>query len=107
MGERNAEFTDRRKQGAMERHIQTILLAVATSALIALGTFTYNAAETFARLDQRLISMGEDLSAASQAIEKLADTAETKANHERDLALTNARIGDHEDRLRRIEGSRR
>jgi hypothetical protein len=107
MGERNVENPDRRKQGAMERHIQTILLAVATSALIALGTFTYRAAETFARLDQRLISMGEDLSAASQAIEKLADTAETKANHERDMALADSRLMDHEDRLRRIEGARR
>lgn len=98
---------ERRKQGAMERHIQTMLISLLTAAVIALATFTYQAGQTFARLDERLNTMGRDLSTTTNAIEKLAGAAETKADHDGDMQIIDLRMVDHENRLRRIEEQRR
>lgn len=97
---------DRRRQGAMERHLQTLLLSIATASILALAGFVWSAADTFARLDERLSTMGNDLSKATKAIEQLASTAETKADHARDMTYAHERLGDHETRIRHIEGAR-
>lgn len=94
---------DRRRQGAMERHVQTLLLSIATASILALAAFTWQAAGTFARLDERLSTMGNDLSKATKAIEQLANTAETKTDHARDMTYAHERLGDHEQRIRHIE----
>lgn len=90
----------------MERHIQTIGISIITAALIALATFTYNAVEKLARLDERFQGVSYDLQQATDAIERLATTAESKTDHDRDMARTNARLDDHENRLRTLESSR-
>lgn len=94
---------ERRRTGAMERHIQTILLALVTAAILSIAKFGYEAAQTFARLDERLNNMAIDLGRASSAIDTLAKAAETKSDHDTDLNAQGRVIGDHEARIRALE----
>lgn len=87
----------------MERHVQTILQVIATAAILGLASFAWEAQRTFGRLDQQLDSIARDLNRLGGSVEQLASTAETKADHERDMLLLDAKLVDHEDRIRRIE----
>lgn len=96
---------DRRKQGAVERHVQTILLSLVTAGILALATFVWNTNAAIVRFEASLNSVGRDLAAATNALQNLASTAETKADHERDLGQVKAVQSDHEVRIRSLEQS--
>ena len=87
----------------MERHVQTVLQVIATAAVLGLATFAWEANRTIGQLDSRLDAIGADLGRMSRSVEQLAHTAETKANHDRDVQALDRRLADFEERIRHVE----
>jgi hypothetical protein len=101
------EFIDRRRTGRMERHFQTVMIGLITAALIAITTFAWNANAAFSRLDEQISQLSRDLNSASTNITALVNSAETKADHERDVTYQQRQLTDHELRLRSLETARK
>jgi hypothetical protein len=98
---------DRRRVGTIERHLQTLLLSIATAAVISLVAFVWNAQGVMSRFDERFNTMAADLSRLSDAMEAQANRSETKADHDRDMGPIREDLVDHEARLRDLEDGRR
>lgn len=97
---------DRRRIGAWERHLQSLLLAIATGVLFFLAKFVYDANATFVSLEARLAYVSNSVSKAASSIEELARQAETRSEHDRDMTVLSNGLADHEDRIRTIERQR-
>lgn len=81
---------------AMERYYQTVMVSLLTAGIIATITFLWNLNASVSRFDERL-------GAATVALQTLANTAETKAEHDRDMAIARDILADHEGRVRKLE----
>ncbi len=90
-------------RGAFERHAQTVLQVVIAGGIIGLANFAWESQRTFGELQVELRSIGADMSRLSRSVEGLTQSAETKADHDRDMATVAERLIDHEKRLRDME----
>lgn len=94
---------DPQGRGAFERHAQTVLQVVIAGGIIGLANFAWESQRTFGQLQVELRSIGADLARLSRSVEGLTENAETKADHDRDMATVAEQLVDHEKRLRDVE----
>lgn len=98
-----AQPRDPNGRGAFERHAQTVLQVVIAAGILGLANFAWESQRTFGQLQAELSSIGTDLSRLSRSVEGLTQNAETKADHDRDMATVAERLIDHEKRIRDME----
>lgn len=83
---------ERRKVGAVERHIQTILGGIAVSAITFVATHIYNGREVTA-------STAAQLAHVTQQLGEIRAELKTYQSH----FATKEQMTDHENRIRAIE----
>jgi hypothetical protein len=88
-----------KEMNPIERHLQTVLQAVAVAMLLWAGTSIQDAREKIARMEERISEFRVQLTAASDGRYRTNDAA-------RDFAITAAQMNALERRIETLERSR-
>lgn len=101
------QMPERRQAGMVERHVQTAMMAVATAGVIALASMAWDTAKTMAGFSVQIQQLTNEVQTVSISMQSLAGSAETKADHQSDMARAEALHRDHEERIRDLEDGKR
>jgi hypothetical protein len=91
----NSSFEQQQPEGnsaGIEKHVQTILVAITTAAILFSATFTFSSSKDIALLAQQVSALTVQV-ASMQA----------KLDSNQQMYITRSEFRDHEERLRYIE----
>lgn len=92
----------KRDQSPMEKHLQTILNALAVALIVWLGSSVTTSGQVTARLEERLESMAREM----QLMRSHLENQYTRREMDRDLEVIHETLRNHERRLMHLEGTR-
>jgi hypothetical protein len=101
---------DRRTAGALERHLQTMLIGICTAAATASASIVWNGSLTQTRQGEQLTNIAAsmtELKAAAAVDRARLDAYMPRTEIESKLDVLRAGIGDSSRRIDRLEGNRR
>lgn len=88
------------QRSALERHAQTVILAIIVGLMSWVGVSITQTRETMVRLEERVGA----LSTLVDELRRSANGAYTRAEADRDFGRITGRVDDIERRLRNVEG---
>ena len=97
-----SENLDRRKSSKLEQHIQTIMIAVVTGAIMWMGSYFFTDKAEKAVLANEVSTISRQLSSLQAELKEV----KTELQFLRSGFVTRDQFQDHEERLRLLEALR-